>query len=196
MSGEGSSHAASKKRKRIREQIRYNGPENRPMPETPIVPLDQRVLWDYTLLDFEIGTIESLRMDKFCKMQLYKHRTFNREMLEAMGQRQRMEEFLGPKWLDVLRCADPQYIELTIEFHSTFIYNADRNVEPYTLSFSLGRQHYVWSTEQFSRAVGFYVQGELFQNALRGACKKEDYQTEYVLESELALFWNTIADNV
>ncbi|KAJ0851740.1 hypothetical protein HanRHA438_Chr14g0630381 [Helianthus annuus] len=157
MSGERSSQAAGKKRKRIRDPVRYNGPEERPLLETPVLPLEQRVLQEHTLLDFALGSMESKRLDRFCTLRLYKHHTINWEMLEAIGQRQRMEEFSGPRWVNALRCVEPQYAELTTEFHSTFRYDADRYVEPYTLSFYLGRQQFMWSVDQFARAAGFYA---------------------------------------
>ena len=172
-------------------------PEERPEPNAVAVPLDQRELRTHTLLQFMLGTDEYERCEKFLEMELFQHRTVNWGMIDAMAQRERLEGLLGRRWLEAIRCAEPQYAELTVEFHSTFKYSPEWFMQPYTVQFMLGRQPFRMSVPQFAEAIGFYTREESsvvgFRRSLRGVTvNREDY---HVTEAELAEFWLTIADS-
>ncbi|KAD4385340.1 hypothetical protein E3N88_25508 [Mikania micrantha] len=54
------------------------------------VPVDEPRLRDHTDLQFEHGTDEAMRCERFVTMEHYHHRTFDRDLLERLG---RLEEF-------------------------------------------------------------------------------------------------------
>ncbi|KAL8233618.1 hypothetical protein R6Q59_019718 [Mikania micrantha] len=78
---------------------------------------------------------------------------------------------LGQKWMGALACDWPQYKELALEFHSTFMYDDSEFESEDVVSFSLGR----------------------FSSCLRNASKKN---MEFCLSDvDLREFWGTIADS-
>ncbi|KAD5803341.1 hypothetical protein E3N88_14701 [Mikania micrantha] len=96
MSGAESSAAGAKRargssssRRRARE-ISYSSEDILPIDEDEAVPIDQRVLRDHTVLQFEQGTEEATRCDIFVTMEHYHNRTYDRELLERLG---RLDEF-------------------------------------------------------------------------------------------------------
>ncbi|KAJ0454388.1 hypothetical protein HanIR_Chr15g0739491 [Helianthus annuus] len=200
MSDEGASSAGGKRKRKATKKnqpVQYRMPEERPEPNAVAVPLDQRELRTHTLLQFMLGTDEYERCEKFLEMELFQHRTVNWGMIDAMGQRERLEGLLGQRWLEAIRCAEPQYAELTVEFHSTFKYSPEWFMQPYTVQFMLGRQPFRMSVPQFAEAIGLYTREESsvvgFRRSLRGVTvNREDY---HVTEAELAEFWLTIADS-
>ncbi|KAD3640814.1 hypothetical protein E3N88_30037 [Mikania micrantha] len=206
MSGASSSGAGGKRRR---------GPVPRPRgePSSPVQPqrdertiryleaeripaIKTRRLKDHTLLMFEMGTFESDMLDRFVSLELLHHRNINWELVDQLGQRDRLERLLGPKWRRVLACDWPQYKELTIEFHSTFMYDDSEFESLDAISFSLGRRVYEMSIPQFAVVCGFYTEDEAlspdFVQVLRGATKKD---RDFCLsEVDLSEFWATIAD--
>src|ERR1043165_9116028 len=123
------------------------------------------------------------------------HRTINWELMGVLDQHERMEEMLGPKWMAILKCDRPQYRELTVEFYSTFRYNADRFLEQHAVSFSLGRRLYEFSVPRFAVVAGIYTDKEVkasgFSRLLRGSYKKK--RSSSILTRDLKEFWRTIA---
>ncbi|KAL8256137.1 hypothetical protein R6Q59_031204 [Mikania micrantha] len=98
MSGAAESSAAGAKRarrssssRRRAREIHYSSPEILPIEEDEPVPIDDRVLRDHTVLQFEQGTEEATRCERFVMMEHYHHRTFDRELLERLG---RLEEMM------------------------------------------------------------------------------------------------------
>ncbi|MFS7917539.1 hypothetical protein Hanom_Chr03g00190231 [Helianthus anomalus] len=71
-------------------------------------------------------------------MMLFQHKTVNWATIDKMIRGGNLESLLGPRWLEVIRCAEPQYSEITVEFHSTFQYSLTWFVQPYTVRFVLG----------------------------------------------------------
>ncbi|KAL8262392.1 hypothetical protein R6Q59_023741 [Mikania micrantha] len=117
MSGAESSRVASKRRR---------GPAKRPMgePDSSVqVQRDERTiryldvervpttrtrrLRDHTLLCFELGTFESDRIDRFISLELLHHRNISWDLIDQLGQRERLERLLGHKWARVLACDWP-----------------------------------------------------------------------------------------
>ncbi|KAL8202152.1 hypothetical protein R6Q57_011299 [Mikania cordata] len=98
----------------------------------------------------------------------------------------------------VLACDWPQYKELTLEFHSTFMYDDSEFDYVDAMLFALGRRVYKMSIPQFAVATGFYTQDEVlsprFSTSLRGAFKKN--KSLYLSEVDLSEFWGTIADSL
>ncbi|KAI3819925.1 hypothetical protein L1987_13778 [Smallanthus sonchifolius] len=97
--------------------IRYAAPEDRPTADTQLIPLDARILSRHTLLRFELATEESVRSEKFVEMEPLQHRSISWELIEQLGQRARIKELLGARWMAVLAWGFVQYKELTVEFH-------------------------------------------------------------------------------
>ncbi|KAL8217790.1 hypothetical protein R6Q57_021163 [Mikania cordata] len=207
MSGAESSRAAGKRRR---------GPVPRPRgePDSPAqFQRDERTIWyleaervpvirtrrllDHTLLMFEMGTYERDRLDMFITLELLHHRNISWDLIDQLGQRDRLERMLGPKWVRVLACDWPQYKELTIEFHSIFMYDDSEFDSIDAVSFSQGRRVYEMTIPQFAVVSGFYTEDEVMSpglmSSLRGATKKNK---DFCLsEVDLSEFWATIADS-
>ncbi|KAL8224280.1 hypothetical protein R6Q57_019755 [Mikania cordata] len=156
-----------------------------------------RGLKDHTLLMFAMGTFESDRFDRFVSLELLHHGNISWELVDQLGQRDRLERLLGPKWVRVLACDWPRYKELTMEFHSTFMYDDSEFDSLDAISFSLGRQVYEMTIPQFAVVSGFYTEEEVmsprFVSSLRGATKKN--RDFCISDVDLSEFWATIADS-
>ncbi|KAD5961049.1 hypothetical protein E3N88_12522 [Mikania micrantha] len=156
-----------------------------------------RRIREHTLLSFDLGTFESQRLDRFISLELLHHRNIDWELLDQLGQRDRIERLLGPRWTTVLACDWPQYKELALEFHSTFMYDDSEFDSMDAVSFALGRRVYEMSIPQFAVATGFYTEEEVmlprFTTCLRGASKKN--RECCLSEADLSDFWATIADS-
>ncbi|MFS8024473.1 hypothetical protein Hanom_Chr16g01463661 [Helianthus anomalus] len=90
----------------------------------------------------------------------------------------------------------PQYLELTMEFDSTFIYRHPGGFdEPDVVSFALGKQVFNMSLIQFAEATGFYSAEEVVSDEFRGLLRQvvRDESEACVLKEDLARFWHTIA---
>ncbi|KAJ0670729.1 hypothetical protein HanOQP8_Chr13g0477831 [Helianthus annuus] len=137
-----------------------------------------------------------MKYDVIKDVQLLECRRIDWELVGRLGQVERMQELLGPKFRMVLDCDAPQYYELTLEFHSTFQYRYPGGFdEPDVVSFVLGKRILNMTLPQFAEATGFYscqeVESEEFRGLLRQVVKeRHDY---WVLKKELARFWCTIA---
>ncbi|KAL8197905.1 hypothetical protein R6Q57_030096 [Mikania cordata] len=113
------------------------------------------------------------------------------------GQRERLESLLRQKWARVFACDWPKYKELTLEFHSTFMYDDFVFDSVDAVSFSLGRRVYEMSIPQFAVSTSFYTEDEVlsprFSSSFRGASKRNrDFGLSKV---DLSEFWGTIADS-
>ena len=152
--------------------IRYRALEEAPMIGSVPIPVDERELSEHTLLPFELATDEAVRCERFMDLEIYQARTFDWDLIEAMGLTDRLETLLWPSWRSALRCSEVQYAELTMEFHSTFQYDLARFSEPTAISFALGRRKFTMSVPDFAVATGFYTREEAdapgFAQLLRG----------------------------
>ncbi|KAJ0702608.1 hypothetical protein HanPI659440_Chr14g0541621 [Helianthus annuus] len=126
MSGEGSSSGTKRKRR-----ASTRGQEQ-PAADTPLrvvtyrgdgIPHGQStLLWDSPLLQFDYDTDEYYRLNIIKTVKLLEFRRIDWELVERLGQVERLEQLLGPKFRMVLDWDAPQYYELALEFHSTFQY--------------------------------------------------------------------------
>ncbi|KAM0011578.1 hypothetical protein Hdeb2414_s0004g00145501 [Helianthus debilis subsp. tardiflorus] len=78
------------------------------------------VLWDSPLLQFDYLTDEYLRFDVIKTLNLLEFRRIDRELVRRLGQVEKLEQLLGPKFKMALDCDALQYYQLALEFHSTF----------------------------------------------------------------------------
>ncbi|MFS7913712.1 hypothetical protein Hanom_Chr02g00144861 [Helianthus anomalus] len=109
---------------------------------------------------------------------------------------ERIQELLGQKFRWALECDVPQYLELTMEFHSTFLYRHQGGFdEPDVVSFALGKQVFNMSLVQFAEATRFYSAQEVSSDEFRGLLRQvvRDEEESCVLKEDLARFWRTIA---
>ncbi|MFS8016763.1 hypothetical protein Hanom_Chr15g01372371 [Helianthus anomalus] len=169
MSGEGSSAAAEEKRKR--------GPKARPrgtgeqLPSSDfgkrrikyhtaeIIPHGRSTrLKDSPLLQFDMDSSEYAKLDELITVKLLPFKRIDWELLDRLGQRERNEQYLGPKFRLALDCDALQYKELTLEFHATFQYKQGNYAQPNAVSFYLGRQLYEMTIPQFAVMTQFYTQ--------------------------------------
>ncbi|KAJ0815270.1 hypothetical protein HanPSC8_Chr17g0795581 [Helianthus annuus] len=79
-------------------------------------------LVDSPLLRFTVGSAEYMKFDTIKKLKLLEFRRIDWDLVGQLGQVERLQELLGPKFRMALDCDAPQYYELTMEFHSTFYY--------------------------------------------------------------------------
>ncbi|KAL8199730.1 hypothetical protein R6Q57_013298 [Mikania cordata] len=200
MSGAAESSAAgargsSSSRRRARE-ISYSSPEILPIDEDEAVPIDDRVLRDHTVLQFEQGTEEATRCDRFEMMEHYHHRTFDRELLKRLGRLEEFDAIVRDEWRTVLDCRWPQYMELIVVFHSTFRHMSGSFDDPAAVSFALGRRTFSMSIPQFAIATGFYTAEQVrepgFAQSLRAVVREPIDQG--ITERQLEEFWMSIAD--
>ncbi|KAM0064049.1 hypothetical protein Hdeb2414_s0003g00098111 [Helianthus debilis subsp. tardiflorus] len=94
-----------------------------------------------------------------------------------------------------LDCDEPQYHQLTLEFHSTFQYRHRGGFDELdVVSFLLGKNN--MTLPQFAVGTGFYSQQEVetdaFRSLLRGEVRKR--KEHCVVKDDLAKFWRTIAN--
>ncbi|MFS7934608.1 hypothetical protein Hanom_Chr05g00393561 [Helianthus anomalus] len=128
MSGEGSSTGTKRKRRGARAQgAAQEQPADAPLREVEYrddgIPHGQSmVLEDSPLLRFKFGPTEYMKYDVIRDVQLLEFRRIDWELVGRLGQVERLQELLGPKFRMTLDCDAPQYYELALEFHSTFQY--------------------------------------------------------------------------
>ncbi|KAL8204335.1 hypothetical protein R6Q57_009958 [Mikania cordata] len=102
---------------------------------------------------------------------------------------------MTPQWAPLLRCTWLQYDELTVEFLSTFRYDARSLSYPGAVSFALGRQTHTMSVAQFAVAFGLYTQEQVaapdFEGLLKGFTREA--RPGYIIEDDLSAYWRTIS---
>ncbi|KAI3816629.1 hypothetical protein L1987_16332 [Smallanthus sonchifolius] len=153
-------------------------------------------LREHPLLQFELGTQESRKLDTLIDTNLLQFRTIDWTLLDHIGQRDRIEALLGDKFRAALCCMASQYEELTIEFHATFRYKQGNCEQHDAVSFSLGRQVYEMTMPQFAVATQLYTQAEVqtpeFITSVRGVfTRQHDYS---LVRNDLVKFWGTISN--
>ncbi|KAL8252268.1 hypothetical protein R6Q59_035961 [Mikania micrantha] len=141
---------SSSSRCRARE-IQYSSPEILPIDGDEPVPIDDRRLREHTVLQLERETDEVARCDRFVTMEHYHHHTFDRELLEQLGRLDEFDAIVTDEWGSVIDCIWPRYLELTVEFHSTFRQTSGSFNDPTAISFALGR--HAMSIPQFALAT-------------------------------------------
>ncbi|KAI3821865.1 hypothetical protein L1987_09440 [Smallanthus sonchifolius] len=166
--------------RRAHRVIRYAVPAARPALDAEPAPIEDRVLHHHILLRFNLMTEEAVRIDRFMDMELYQHRGFEWGLVEELGQLQRLQELIDARWTTALACDAAQYLELTVEFHTTFRYVIGQFEEPAAVSFALGRHVFEMSMPQFVVATGWYTEAEVaaqpFLQSLRGLFRRRHDQ--------------------
>ncbi|KAJ0615762.1 hypothetical protein HanOQP8_Chr02g0072431 [Helianthus annuus] len=149
MSGEGSSAAAGRRKRG--PQTRTRGTvELQPLPDfgkrkikyhtTEIIPHGRSTrLKDSPLLQFDVDTSEYAKLDELIKVNLLPFKRIDLELLDRLGQKERIEQYLGSKFRLALDCDALQYKELTLKFHATFQYKQGNYTQPNAVSFGLDR---------------------------------------------------------
>ncbi|KAF5778200.1 hypothetical protein HanXRQr2_Chr12g0544741 [Helianthus annuus] len=160
MSGEGSSSGVKRKRRGTRAQ---GAAEEQPA-VAPLRKVSYRddgtphsqstVLLDNPLLRFLFDTDKRIDWD----------------LVRQLGQVDRLEQLFGPKFRLALDCDEPQYHQLTLEFHSTFQYRHRGGFDEPDVE----------------------VEIDTFRCLLRGEVKKR--KEHCVVKDDLAKFWRTIAN--
>ncbi|MFS7967296.1 hypothetical protein Hanom_Chr09g00784131 [Helianthus anomalus] len=127
MAGEGSSAGTKRKRRGARAQ---GAAQEQPAADAPLrvvayrdegIPHGQSmVLLDSLLLRFAYDTDEYYRLNVIKDVRLLEFRRIDWKLVGRLGQVDRLEQLLGPKFRMALDCDAPQYYELPLEFHSTF----------------------------------------------------------------------------
>ncbi|KAJ0725815.1 hypothetical protein HanPI659440_Chr12g0463181 [Helianthus annuus] len=147
MSGEGSSSGVKRKKRGTRAQ---GAAEEQPA-VAPLRKVSYRddgtphsqstVLLDNPLLRFLFDTDKYYRLDIIKSVQLLGFRRIDWDLVRQLGQVDRLEQLLGPKFRLALDCDEPQYHQLTLEFHSTFQYRHRGGFdEPDVVSFVIGKR--------------------------------------------------------
>ncbi|KAF5812828.1 hypothetical protein HanXRQr2_Chr03g0091051 [Helianthus annuus] len=152
---------------------------------------------DHPFLKFELDSPECNKYEKLNDTELLQHQVIDWSWLEEIGSLQEMQDLVGPKLTDAMECTQPQYEELVLEFHSTWLHKEGKFEQDTTVSFSLGRQVYEMNMARFAIVSGLYTKEEVkrpeFVACLRGAYTKvRDYN---VGANELREFWSTISDH-
>ncbi|KAJ0667791.1 hypothetical protein HanPI659440_Chr17g0681691 [Helianthus annuus] len=148
-------------------------------------------------MKFEPSTSEWNKYDKLKKTDLLQHRVIDWLWLSEIGSKQEVRDLLGQRLIDALECIQPQYEELVLEFHSTWMHKEGKFEQDTAVSFSLGRHVYEMNMARFAIVSGLYTEEELkrpeFVTSLRGAYSQpRDYG---VGATELREFWSTISDH-
>ncbi|KAL8258395.1 hypothetical protein R6Q59_030436 [Mikania micrantha] len=139
--------------------------------------------------------MEHARVTTLAGLEIIQHRGFDRAVIERLGRLEEFDSMLTPPWVYLLRCRWPQYAELTVEFHSTFQYDARSVTTPGAVAFALGRTAHSMIVADFAVAMGIYTREEVtaraFEDLLLGVSRaaRPGHATEY----EMAAFWSTIA---
>ncbi|KAJ0770345.1 hypothetical protein HanPI659440_Chr07g0256321 [Helianthus annuus] len=132
-------------------KIRYQTPE--------VIPRGRSTrIRDSPLLQFELDASEYQRLGELIQVNLLSFRRIDWELLDRIGQRDRIEFLLGDKFRVVLDCDAHQYKELTLEFYATFQYKQGNYGQYHAFSFSLGRKVYEMTMPQFAVVTQLYTQ--------------------------------------
>ncbi|KAM0007650.1 hypothetical protein Hdeb2414_s0136g00808731 [Helianthus debilis subsp. tardiflorus] len=202
MSGEGSSSGVKRKRRNTRAQAAAQ--------EQPGAPVFREIIYrdagvphgqsdrlvESPLLRFTLGSFEFMKFEAIKKLKLLEFRRIDWGLVNRLGQVERVQELLGEKFRWALECEVPQYLELTMEFHSTFIYRHPGGFdESDVVSFALGKQVFNMSLPQFAEATGLYLAQEVVSDEFRGLLRQvvRDEAEACVLKEDLARFWRNIA---
>ncbi|KAM0067884.1 hypothetical protein Hdeb2414_s0002g00066531 [Helianthus debilis subsp. tardiflorus] len=205
MSGEESSATAGGRKRGPRARPRGTGEQPPPSDfrkrkikyhTAEVIPHGRSTrLKDSPLLQFDIDTSEYAKLDELITVNLLPFKRIDWELLDRLGQRERIEQYLGSEFRLALDCDALQYKELTLEFHATFQYKQGNYAQSNAVSFSLGRQVHEMTIPHFVVMTHFYTQEEVetdeFATSLRGVFAKQHDHS--LLKNELARFWNTIS---
>ncbi|MFS7973446.1 hypothetical protein Hanom_Chr09g00856641 [Helianthus anomalus] len=146
---------------------------------------------NHPILKFEEDTYEWDKFNKFKSMALLQHRVINWEWLTEIGAEQEVRELSGERLIEAMNCIDPQYVELVLEFHSTWMHKEGKFEQGNALSFSFGRKVYEMNVPRFAIISGLYTEDEVrrpeFSTCLRGAYSENRKYS--VGKAELKVFW-------
>ncbi|KAJ0941912.1 hypothetical protein HanPSC8_Chr03g0085691 [Helianthus annuus] len=116
---------------------------------------------DHPILKFEPMIAEWNKYDKLNDTELRQHRVIDWGWLEEIGSLQEVQDLVDPKLSNALECTQPQYEELVLEFHSTWLHKERKFELGTTVSFSLGRQVYEMNMVRFAIVSGLYTEEEV-----------------------------------
>ncbi|XP_035831085.1 uncharacterized protein LOC118480390 [Helianthus annuus] len=154
------------------------------------------VVANHPILKFELDSPEYEKFEKLKDIELLQHRVINWKWLNEIGSEQEVRDLLGERLIDALNCVEPQYEELVLEFHSTWVHKEGKFDLGTTVLFSFGRQVYEMNVLRFAIVSGLYTEEEVkrpeFATYLRGAYNKP--RDCSVGGTELKEFWKTISN--
>ncbi|KAM0060774.1 hypothetical protein Hdeb2414_s0004g00128021 [Helianthus debilis subsp. tardiflorus] len=160
--------------------------------------LKMRLAVNNPILKFEVNEPEWNKFDKLKDTELLQHRVIDWSWLEEIGSLQEVQDLVGPKLSNAMECTQPQYEELVLEFHSTWLHKEGKFKQDTSVSFSLGRQVYEMNMARFAIVSGLYTEEQVkrseFVTCLRGAYNK--VRDCSVGGKELEEFWTTISDHL
>ncbi|MFS7992392.1 hypothetical protein Hanom_Chr12g01081691 [Helianthus anomalus] len=138
------------------------------------------VIANHPILKFEKDSPEWFKFKKLKDTDLLQHRE--------------VRDLLGERLIEALDCIEPQYEELVLEFHSTWVHKEGKFEQGTTVSFSFGRQMYEMNVPRFAIVSGLYTEEEVkrpeFATYLRGAYNKP--RDCSVGGTELKEFWSSV----
>ncbi|MFS7905115.1 hypothetical protein Hanom_Chr01g00043941 [Helianthus anomalus] len=140
-----------------------------------------RLAVNHPILKFEVNEPEWNKFDKLKDTELLQHRFIDWSWLEEIGSLQEMQDLVGPKLTDAMEYTQPQYEELVLEFHSTWLHKEGNFEKDTAVSFSLGRQVYEMNMAHFAIVSGLYTKEEVRDYSVGG--------------NELREFWSIISDH-
>ncbi|KAJ0616390.1 hypothetical protein HanRHA438_Chr02g0088541 [Helianthus annuus] len=151
---------------------------------------------NHPILKFEEDTLEYGKFEKLKDTELLQNQVINWKWLNEIGAEQEVRELLGERLIEALNCIEPQYEELVLEFHSTWVHKEGRFDQGTAVSFSFGRRMYEMNVPRFAVVSGLYTEEEVkrpeFASYLRDAYKKR--RDCSVGGKELEEFWKTISN--
>ncbi|MFS7914701.1 hypothetical protein Hanom_Chr02g00156591 [Helianthus anomalus] len=151
---------------------------------------------DHPILKFEEDSPEWDKFEKLKDTELLQHRVIDWKWLEEIGLEQEVRELLGQRLIYAMNCIEPQYEELVLEFHSTWVHKEGKFEQGTTVSFSFGRQVYEMNVPRFAVVSGLYTEEEVrrpeLATYLRGAYS--ECRDCSVGKAELNKFWNMISN--
>ncbi|KAI3776830.1 hypothetical protein L1987_46620 [Smallanthus sonchifolius] len=128
-----SSSSQAQKRARLGEaQYKGYNSAGEGQPDAPPPPLHP-----HQLLSFAPGTSEHDRLARMDSAPLHAIRTIDWPLMGQLGVRERLRQLLPPRWRQLLDVPREQYVELTLEFFSTFRLHRGDLTAATTVEFSL-----------------------------------------------------------
>ncbi|KAI3824505.1 hypothetical protein L1987_05965 [Smallanthus sonchifolius] len=144
---------------------------------------------DHPYLEFDLNEHEyEARMDVLWprRGRILAARRLEPAAIDAIGQRDRWNDLITAPWLRLFRLHVIQYVELVMEFFSTYEFDypcADLE-QPETIRFRLGGEWRVMSVARFGRLLGMYTRQELQTEIFT------DGITEFPTEEDKDQFWH------
>ncbi|KAI3810726.1 hypothetical protein L1987_20348 [Smallanthus sonchifolius] len=91
---------------------------------------------------------------------LHASRTIDWPLMGQLGVRERLQQLLPPHWRQLLDVPREQYVELPLEFFSTYRLHRGDLTAATVVEFSLGGVLHHMSISQFASRIGLYNEAE------------------------------------